>query len=150
MASVSVDAASLQPRWGTFRFIRAELGGTAFGLNQIDFPPDKVGGMHDETESGQEEEIYYCISGSGSLEIDGETVDLVPGRYILVSPDARRQPTAGPNGMSLHLRRRGPRRHLRALDSPGRVAGRSARTVSAVRDCARRTGRSRAALRGDA
>lgn len=99
MAYSYVDAASLQPRWGTFRFIRAELGGTAFGLNQIDFPPGKVGGVHDETESGQEE-IYYCISGSGSLEIDGETVDLMPGRYILVSPDATRRPTAGPDGMS--------------------------------------------------
>ena len=32
--------------------VRPELGATAFGLNQIDFPPDKVGSEHDEAESG--------------------------------------------------------------------------------------------------
>ena len=99
MAYSYVDAADVEPTWGTFRMVRHELGGSGFGLNQIDFPPDKVGGVHNEAESGQEE-IYYCISGSGSLEIDGETIELTPGRYVLVSPDATRRPTAGPAGMS--------------------------------------------------
>lgn len=94
-----VDAADVTPTWGTFRMIRHELGGTGFGLNQIDFPPNKVGGTHDESKSGQEE-VYYCLSGSGTLEIDGEIVDLVPGRYVLVSPDATRRPAAGPDGLS--------------------------------------------------
>jgi quercetin dioxygenase-like cupin family protein len=99
MAYSYVDAADVKPTWGTFRMIRHELGCTAFGLNQIDFPPGKVGSEHDEGESGQEE-IYLCLSGSGTLEIDGETVELKPGRYVLVSPDAKRRPAAGPDGMS--------------------------------------------------
>src|SRR5215510_3402707 len=99
MAYKALDAADIPTTWGTFRMVRHHLGGTAFGLNQIDFPPDKVGSEHDEAQSRQEE-IYYCISGSGSLAVDGETVDLKPGRYVLVSPDAKRRPTAGPDGMT--------------------------------------------------
>jgi quercetin dioxygenase-like cupin family protein len=94
-----VDAESIPHVWGTFRFVRHKLGATSFGLNQIDFPPDKVGSEHDEAESGQEE-VYLCLSGSGSLTVDGDEVELRPGRYVLVSPDAKRRPTAGPEGMS--------------------------------------------------
>jgi quercetin dioxygenase-like cupin family protein len=94
-----VDAESIPHVWGTFRFVRHRLGATAFGLNQIDFPPEKVGSEHDEAQSGQEE-VYLCLSGGGSLTVDGEEIELRPGRYVLVSPDARRRPTAGPDGMS--------------------------------------------------
>jgi quercetin dioxygenase-like cupin family protein len=99
MAYKALDADEIAPTWGTFRMVRHALGGTAFGLNQIDFPPGKVGPEHDEAESGQEE-VYYCIAGSGSLTIDGEVVEMRPGRYILVLADARRNPAAGPDGMS--------------------------------------------------
>lgn len=99
MAHTFVDASEMEPRWGTFRMIRHHLGATAFGLNQIDFPPDKEGPEHDEVQSGQEE-IYYCISGGGELTVDGDRVEMRPGRYILVSPDAKRRPRSGPDGMS--------------------------------------------------
>lgn len=99
MAHTVLDAADAKVWWGTFRMIRHELGGRAFGLNQIDFPPDKVGSEHDESGSGQEE-VYYCISGGGTLTVDGDVVELLPGRYVLVSPDAKRRPAAGPDGMS--------------------------------------------------
>ena len=90
MAFKAIDANEITPTWGTFRMVRHQLGATAFGLNQIDFPPDKVGSEHDEAESGQEE-IYYTISGSGTLTIDGEDVAMRPVRYIFVSPDAKRR-----------------------------------------------------------
>ena len=32
--------------------------------------------------------------------IDGETVDLEPGRYVLVQPSSRRRVDAGPKGLS--------------------------------------------------
>jgi len=92
MAFKAIDVDEIEPTWGTFRMVRHQLGGTAFGLNQIDFPPDKVGSEHDEGQSGQEE-IYYTISGSGTLTIDGEEIEMRPGRYILVSPDAKRRPS---------------------------------------------------------
>jgi len=99
MGYTYVDAEDVKQTWGTFRFMRHALGATAFGITQIDFPADKVGAEHDESGSGQEE-IYICISGSGKLEIDGEAVELKPGRYVLVSPDAKRRPSAGGDGMS--------------------------------------------------
>jgi quercetin dioxygenase-like cupin family protein len=99
MAYRALDAQDVKLTWGTFRMIRHELGGSGFGINQIDFPPGKVGPEHDELASGQEE-VYYCISGGGTLTIDGDAVELRPGRYVLVSPDAKRRPEAGPDGMS--------------------------------------------------
>ena len=99
MSYKALDAEGMTVTWGTFRMVRHELGGTAFGLNQIDYPPFKVGPEHDELQSGQEE-IYYCISGSGTLTIDGDAVEMRAGRYILVSPAAKRHPEAGEDGMS--------------------------------------------------
>jgi len=99
MAYKALDADEIKLTWGTFRMVRHALGGTAFGLNQIDFPPGKVGPEHDELQSGQEE-VYYTLSGSGTLTIDGDPVEMRPGRYILVSPDAKRHPEAGPDGLS--------------------------------------------------
>jgi len=37
---------------------------------------------------------------SGSILIDGETIPLTPGRYVLVQPPARRRVDAGPEGLS--------------------------------------------------
>ena len=94
-----VDVEDVPYMWGTFKFVRHHLGATAFGFAQIDFPPDEVGSEHDETESGQEE-VYLTLAGGGTLEVDGATVEMLPGRYVLVPPDSRRRPAAGPDGMS--------------------------------------------------
>jgi quercetin dioxygenase-like cupin family protein len=94
-----VDVEDVPYTWGTFKLVRHHIGATAFGFAQIDFPPDKVGSEHDETESGQEE-VYLTLSGAGTLDVDGEAVEMRPGRYVLVPPDARRRPAAGPDGMS--------------------------------------------------
>ena len=99
MAYKYVDAADVKPTWGTFRMIRHELGGTAFGLNQIDFPPDKVGSEHDETAS-QQEEVLVVIAGSGTLRIDGAELDLRPGRFVRIDPESTRVPVAGPDGLT--------------------------------------------------
>ena len=37
------------------------------------------------------EEIYTILSGKGKAVIDGETVELVAGDWIRISPDAKRQ-----------------------------------------------------------
>jgi quercetin dioxygenase-like cupin family protein len=95
----AIDAADIPYTWGTFKFVRHHLGATAFGISQIDFPAGKVGSEHDESESRQEE-IYLCLSGGGALEIEGATVEMRPGRYILVPPESKRRPSAGDEGMS--------------------------------------------------
>jgi mannose-6-phosphate isomerase-like protein (cupin superfamily) len=94
-----VDVADIPYVWGTFKFVRHHLGVTAFGFSQIDFPPDKVGSEHDETESGQEE-VYLVLAGGGTMVIDGEEVELRPGRYVFVAPGSTRRPHAGPDGLS--------------------------------------------------
>jgi quercetin dioxygenase-like cupin family protein len=99
MAHTVVDIEDVPYTWGTFKFVRHHLGATAFGFTQIDFPADKVGKEHDEAQSRQEE-VYLTLSGGGTLEIDGETVEMRPGRYVLVPPDAKRRPAAGPDGLS--------------------------------------------------
>jgi quercetin dioxygenase-like cupin family protein len=94
-----VDVADLPTVWGTFKFVRHHLGARAFGLSQIDFPPGKVGSEHDERASRQEE-VYLTLSGGGTLEVDGDTIEMKPGRYVLVPPESKRRPAAGPEGMS--------------------------------------------------
>jgi quercetin dioxygenase-like cupin family protein len=99
MGYTVVDVDEIPYVWGTFKFVRHHLGARAFGLSQIDFPPGKVGSGHDERESRQEE-VYLVLAGGGTLEVDGETVEMTPGRYVLVPPESRRRPAAGPDGMS--------------------------------------------------
>jgi quercetin dioxygenase-like cupin family protein len=75
------------------------LGALAIKANQFDSQPDQVGHEHDELKSGQEE-LYVPLRGTGALQIDGEKVDLEPGRYVLVGPAALRRVDAGPEGLS--------------------------------------------------
>ena len=75
------------------------LEARAIRANQFDSPPDHPGYEHDELKSGQEE-LFVPLSGAGSMLIDGETVALEPGRYVLVQPSARRRVDAGPDGLS--------------------------------------------------
>ena len=71
------------------------LGALAIKVNQFDSPPGHEGFDHDELKSGQEE-LFVPLAGAGSMLIDGETIDLEPGRYVLVQPSSRRRVDAGP------------------------------------------------------
>jgi quercetin dioxygenase-like cupin family protein len=35
------------------------------------------------------------------MQIDGQEIELVPGRYVLVHPETKRRPVAGPEGLSM-------------------------------------------------
>ena len=109
-----VDVEDVPYVWGTFKFVRHHLGATAFGFTQIDFPPEKVGSEHDESASGQEE-VYLTLSGAGTLEIDGETVEMRPGRYVLVPPSSRAAPHGRGRRHVVSRDRRSPRRRVRPL-----------------------------------
>ena len=52
-------------------------------LAVLEHERDHVGHEHDELTTGQEE-LFVPLRGTGYLQIDGETVDLEPGRYVLV------------------------------------------------------------------
>jgi quercetin dioxygenase-like cupin family protein len=79
--------------------VARELGTRAVRLNQFDSQPGQAGKEHDERESGQEE-VYLSLRGEGVLRVAGEEVELRPGRYVLVPPEATRQVVAGPEGLS--------------------------------------------------
>jgi quercetin dioxygenase-like cupin family protein len=91
-----VDTADLE---GRRKLIARELGAHAVKLNQFDSEPNREGFEHDEAESGQEV-VYFALRGSGVLRVADDEVPLVPGRYVLVEPEATRQVVAGPEGLS--------------------------------------------------
>ena len=75
------------------------LGAEAIRLNRFDNEPGQAGKEHDERETGQEE-IYIPVGGRGRLRVDGEEIELEPGRFVLVSADATRQVVASDEGLA--------------------------------------------------
>jgi quercetin dioxygenase-like cupin family protein len=84
---------------GAVRFVRRELGVTAFGVNWFELGPGAEGREHDEVGSGQEE-ISIVVAGSGHWRVDGEDVPVRHGSVIRFDPDATRQAVAGPDGLT--------------------------------------------------
>lgn len=97
-----VDIAEVEPSGpgGAVRFVRRALDARAFGINQLDLLAGFAGPQHDEVESAQEE-VYVVLAGSGTLALDGEHVELRPGRFVRVAPSVSRQLTAGPDGLTI-------------------------------------------------
>jgi quercetin dioxygenase-like cupin family protein len=93
------DADQVEPAMGAFRKMRMALGVQAFGINQIEMPAGFAGPEHDETATSHEE-VYVVLSGSGDLQVDGDHVELRPGRYVRVAAGATRQITAGDDGLA--------------------------------------------------
>src|SRR6185437_6798045 len=86
---------------GGFVLARAELGVAAFGMQVIQMPPGFDGYPdHDHAESGQEE-VYLVLSGSGSMDIEGESVAMDPETLIRVGPETKRKVIAGPQGIRM-------------------------------------------------
>jgi mannose-6-phosphate isomerase-like protein (cupin superfamily) len=94
-----VDSGQVEAMMGAFRKMRIALGLKAFGLNQIEMPPGFAGPEHDESETSHEE-VYVVLSGSGDLHVDGDHVELLPGRYVRVDAGATRQIKAGDDGLA--------------------------------------------------
>ncbi len=86
---------------GGFVKARAELGVKAFGFQVIQMPPN-YGDYpeHDHAETEQEE-VYLAIGGSGSIDIDGEKVDLDKDTFVRVGAAAKRKVYAGPEGLRI-------------------------------------------------
>ena len=83
---------------GVVRKLRRSLGARAFGFNYFVFPPGHVGHEHHHADDN-EEEVYFVVSGSGTIRIDGEEVELRPGRFVRVDPEATRVPVSGDEGL---------------------------------------------------
>ena len=98
-AFVDVDALPGEGPGGAVKKLRRALGAHAFGFNYFELPPDVEGREHDETESSQEE-VMFVVAGSGQLRIDGDEIELKPGRFVRLDPSAMRCPVAGPDGLT--------------------------------------------------
>ncbi len=99
MAHTVVDASELELTNGTIRRIRAALGVRSFGINQFELPPNASGYEHSESESHQDE-VYVIVAGSGKVTVEGDEIELRPGRFVYVSPEETRTMHAGPDGLT--------------------------------------------------
>ncbi len=96
-----VDVAELpgEGPGGAVKKLRRALGVRAFGFNYFELPPGREGHEHDERAS-KHEEVIFVVAGSGMLRVDGEELDLRPGRFVRIDPEATRCPVAGEDGLT--------------------------------------------------
>ena len=70
---------------GNWHLVRRTLGLKAFGVNVVDIPAGERNPEHDETERDQEE-VFYVLSGSATLVIDGEEHAARAGTFARIDP----------------------------------------------------------------
>jgi uncharacterized cupin superfamily protein len=98
--------------------LRAELGVTSFGLNQIVLHPGQRGRIHAHE---RQEEVYLVLDGTLTLVVEGEESKYGRGELIRVAPGVRRQ-----------LVNRGPGTlHLLAIGGAGEHEGRDGKAWTA-------------------
>jgi uncharacterized cupin superfamily protein len=71
---------------GNWRLVRRTLGLHAFGINLVDIPAGEQIPEHDETGRDQEE-VFYVVSGSPTLVVDGEDRPLRAGTFARLDPE---------------------------------------------------------------
>lgn len=94
-----IDANDVKPSHGVFRGLTAPLEVRAFKINRLELQAGGEGPEHDHKDNN-EQEVYAIVAGSGTLREDGEEVALKPGLFVYCSPEARRQMSAGPEGLT--------------------------------------------------
>ena len=72
-------------RAGNWQLVRRSLGLQAFGINVVEIPPGEQIPEHDETDRDQEE-VFYVLSGSPTLVIDGEGHSTRAGTFARLDP----------------------------------------------------------------
>lgn len=76
-------------RTGSWTLVRRSLGCRSFGVNLVDIPPGGSIPEHDETQRDQEE-LFFVLSGSPVLMIDGAEHPARAGTFARVNPAHRR------------------------------------------------------------
>jgi len=71
-------------------FLKDALGTTHVGVTIMELDPGTDGFPHDESESGQEE-VYLCVRGEATVEVEGDVVTLGEQEAIRVDPEDHRQ-----------------------------------------------------------
>jgi uncharacterized cupin superfamily protein len=76
-------------RTGKWTLVRRSLGCRAFGVNLVEIPPRESIPEHDETGRDQEE-LFFVVSGSPTLVIDGDEHPAPAGTFARIAPAHRR------------------------------------------------------------
>ena len=95
---VDVDSLEGEGPGGMVRKTRRATGARAFGFNYFTIPPGVEGREHSHGDANLEE-VYFVVKGGGTMRVDGEEVELRPGRFIRVDPNSIRVPIAGDEGV---------------------------------------------------
>jgi uncharacterized cupin superfamily protein len=74
---------------GNWTLVRRSLGCRSFGINLVEIAPGESIREHDETGRDQEE-LFFVISGSPVLVIDGQGHSARPGTFARLDPARRR------------------------------------------------------------
>jgi uncharacterized cupin superfamily protein len=74
---------------GNWRLVRRTLGLEAFGINLVDVPPGEQIPEHDELARDQEE-VFFVLSGSATLVVDGEDHPAPAGTLARLDPEHKR------------------------------------------------------------
>ncbi|HEX8689600.1 MAG TPA: hypothetical protein VF729_05090 [Solirubrobacterales bacterium] len=98
-----------------FHKAAAGLGVSSFGISIIEMAPGAdeypehdhseqgIGGQMFAKRPGQlgQEEVYVALTGSGTVEADGERYPLDQDHIVRLGPEVRRKITPGPDGLRL-------------------------------------------------
>lgn len=76
-------------RSGNWSLVRRSLGLCSFGMNIVDIPTGGKIPEHDETERDQEE-VFFVLSGSPTLVIEGERHAAPAGTFARLAPEPMR------------------------------------------------------------
>ena len=76
-------------RTGNWQLVRRTLGVDAFGINIVEIPAGERIPEHDETQRDQEE-LFFVLSGSPTLLIDGEQHAAPAGTLARLDPEHTR------------------------------------------------------------
>ncbi len=74
---------------GNWSLVRRTLACGSFGINVVHIPPGESIPEHDEVDRDQEE-VFFVVSGSPSMVIDGTTLPAPAGTFVRLDPQPRR------------------------------------------------------------
>ncbi len=95
-----IDVGEVEPLFnGRIRPVRKALEIESFGVNEFELAAGSTTyPEHDELKTGQDE-LFVILEGSGTMTIDGESFELMPGRYVYVTPESKRHIAPGSSGL---------------------------------------------------
>lgn len=84
-----------------FRAAARQLGVEAWGMNVLELDPGCTGHPEHDHESDGQEEVYFVVQGTATLQTGSETRELASHDFARVGPSVTRKIVAGPQGVTI-------------------------------------------------